>query len=63
MPALATVSTYCLVANCNSDTGSCVTVTDVRPVNTVAAAPLTLTLVLPILTIGVVQEGALVPVL
>ena len=27
----ATASTYCLVANCNADVGSCVTATEVRP--------------------------------
>ena len=27
----ATASTYCFVANCNADTGSCVTATEVKP--------------------------------
>ena len=33
------LSTYCLVANCKADTGSCVTVTDVKPAGVNDVAP------------------------
>ena len=35
----ATASTYCLVANCNADTGSCVTATEVKPPRVNEEAP------------------------
>ena len=39
MPEETKVSTYCLVATCKADTGSCVTVTEVRPTGASAVAP------------------------
>lgn len=35
----ATASTYCLVVNCNADTGSCVTATEVNPPKVNEVAP------------------------
>ena len=39
MPEDTKVSTYCLVANCKADTGSCVTATEVRPPKVRLVAP------------------------
>ena len=46
MPEAASESTYCLVANCNADTGSCVTATEVSPPRVKLVAP-SATLVVP----------------
>ena len=45
----ATASTYCLVANCNADVGSCVTATDVNPPKVREDAPKAI-LVVPTVT-------------
>ena len=39
MPEAASVSTYCFVANCKADTGSCVTATEVKPPSVRLEAP------------------------
>jgi hypothetical protein len=56
----ATESTYCLVANCNADVGSCVTATDVNPPKVNDEAPSEIAVV-PTVTPLLVKE--LLPIL